>query len=300
MSEIVNKEDNRLPGKKGRHAEKSVVARLLTLGLVVLSGLVFLLQVGAASGSPLSGQEIRELYSQGTEFFHQAAETGESDPAAARDLYTKAALRFERIVEEGAIRNGKLYYNIGNIYFLLDDVGRAIVNYRRAEHYIPNDPNLAKNLAYARTIRKDRLETTEQEKIFQTLFFFHYDLGPHTRLILFAVFYLLFWLIAGTRIFSRRPYTAWSLGISFVFFLIFGISLYVEGRQAGSVREGVILDSEVIARQGDAESYQPSFKDPLHAGTEFKLQEERSGWWLVELPDGRSTWIQSKSGELVR
>jgi tetratricopeptide (TPR) repeat protein len=262
--------------------------------------LFFLYSPVAYGGGSLPDQEIKELYNQATEYFHQATEVSESDPAAAMDLYTKASLRFERLVEEGGIRNGKLFYNIGNIHFLLEDIGRAILNYRRAEQYLPNDPNLAKNLSYARSMRRDKLDINEQEKILQTLFFFHYDLQTQTRLILFGIFYVSFWLAAGVKIFSRRPFTSWGLGVTLLFTLLFGVSLFMEARQANSIREGVIIYPEVIARQGDAESYQPSFEAPLHAGTEFKLLEERTAWWQIELPDGRNAWIPAKSGELVR
>ncbi|MEZ4551129.1 MAG: hypothetical protein R2860_12620 [Desulfobacterales bacterium] len=49
----------------------------------------------------------------------------------------------------GNVENGKLYYNIGNIYFKTKDIGRFILNYKKAEQYIGNDINYAKNLAFA-------------------------------------------------------------------------------------------------------------------------------------------------------
>ena len=262
--------------------------------------LLFVLHAPAYGGAFLSGTEKKELYSQGTEFFHQATELSESDPAAAEDLYQKALLRFERLVEEGNVSNGKIFYNIGNIHFLLDDIGRAILNYRKAEQYIPNDLNLAKNLAYARSMRPDKFDTQNKEKILQTLFFFHYDLGTKTRLILFGLAYISFWIFAGTKIFSRRPFISWGLGVTLLFAILFGTSLIVESRESIMKREGVILATEVIGRQGDAESYQPSFEAPLHAGTEFALLESRGEWWRIELPDGRSSWIPAKSGEMVK
>ena len=271
-------------------------ARTVTVLFIVilsLAGVTF-------AGEPLGEGEKKELYSQGQEFFHQATEISASNPGAAKDLYAKALLRFNRLVEEGGIRNGKLFYNIGNINFLLQDSGRAILNYRRAEQFIPNDPNLVKNLAYARNMRQDKLEIKDQRKIQQTLLFFHYDFETRTRLVLFGISYVLFWIFAGLKIFSRRPYTSWVLSISLCFTLLFGASLYIEGLQSTTSLEGVILDSEVIARQGDADSYQPSFEDPLHGGTEFMLLEDRGAWWQIELPDGRRCWIPEKSGELVR
>lgn len=278
---------------------KNNSAALMKTGIVLVFLLLSLTGVVLA-GEPSAESEKKELYSQGQEFFHQATEIGASNPETAKDLYAKALLRFNRLAEEGGVKNGKLFYNIGNINFLFDDIGRAILNYRRAEQYIPNDPNLAKNLAYARNMRQDKLEIKDQKKIQQTLFFFHYDFGTKTRLILFGIAYVFFWIFAGIKIFSQRPFTTWVLTISLFFTLLFGTSLYAEQYQSTRNLEGVILDPEVIARQGDAESYQPSFEDPLHAGTEFMLLEERGTWWQVELPDGRSCWIPSSSGALVR
>ena len=198
------------------------------------------------------------------------------------------------------MRNGKLFYNIGNIHLLLNDPGRAILNYRRAEEYIPDDPNLAKNLAYARSMRRDRFEVRERQKILQALLFFHYDLPPQSRLVLFGAAYLAFWLFAGIRVFSRRPFTSWGLGVTLLFSLLFGLSLFVEARSAGVKRDGVLLAEEVTGYQGDAASYQPSFEEPLHSGTEFRLLEDRGGWWQIELPDGRTTWIPARSAEMVK
>jgi hypothetical protein len=279
--------------KKNSTAAFVKTATVLVCLLLSLSGV-------AMAGESLTESQEKELYSQGQDFFHQATEISASAPETAKDFYARALLRFNRLVEEGGVRNGKLFYNIGNINFLFDDIGRAILNYRRAEQYIPNDPNLAKNLAYARNLRQDNLEIKDQKKIQQTLFFFHYDFGTRTRLILFGIAYVFFWIFAGIKIFSHRPYTSWVLTISLFFALLFGTSLYVEQYQSTSNLEGVILAPEVIARQGDADSYQPSFEDPIHAGTEFMLLEDRGAWWQIELPDGRNCWIPAKSGELVK
>ena len=271
----------------------------LCTGVILV--ILFLVSAGnGLAGNPLTDSEKLAIYNQGKDFFNQATAIGTSDPETAGDLYGKALVRFNRLVDDGGVRNGKLFYNIGNINFLLDDIGRAILNYRRAQQFMPNDPNLVKNLAYARNLRKDKLGIKEERKIAQTLFFFHYDLDTGTRLVLFGISYIALWIFAAVRIFSPRPYTRWMLVISLLFCLMFGISLYIEHRQAKTDHAGVILESEVIARQGDAESYQPSFEHPLHAGTEFLLLEDRGSWWQVELPDGRSCWIPAKSAELVQ
>ena len=155
------------------------------LRTVIMLALLFLSSAAVVmAGESLTESEKKEVYDQWQEFFHQATEISASNPQTAKALYAKALLRFNSLVDQGGVRNGKLFYNIGNINFLLDDIGRALLNYRRAEQYIPNDPNLVKNMAYARNMRQDNLEIKNQKKILQTLFFFHYDLGTKTRLIL--------------------------------------------------------------------------------------------------------------------
>jgi uncharacterized protein YgiM (DUF1202 family) len=65
-------------------------------------------------------------------------------------------------------------------------------------------------------------------------------------------------------------------------------------------REGVVTVKEVIARRGAGEIYESSFQEPLHDGTEFKLLDEREGWYLIQLPGGDTGWIPVSSAELVR
>ena len=62
---------------------------------------------------------------------------------------------------------------------------------------------------------------------------------------------------------------------------------------------GVITAKEVIARQGDGQNYSPSFKDSLHAGTEFDVLESRLGWIHIKLFDDSDAWIPSSAAELI-
>jgi tetratricopeptide (TPR) repeat protein len=248
----------------------------------------------------LSKTEIADLFSQGKELFRQANEIAASKPLEARDLYRKAALRFERITREGGVQNGKLHYNIGNAYFRINDFGRAILNYRRAEQFIPNDPNLQQNLESARKRRTDRIEEQQKTKVLKTVFFWHYDLSARTRSTIFTIAFLALWGCAAARLFFPRPFLKWIIGVSAVFSVIFLASILVELSNLKQHRPGVILAQEVVARKGDSDTYQPSFKEPLHAGTEFIMVEDRGDWLHLELIDSRRCWIPAKAAGLVR
>ena len=76
-------------------------------------------------------------------------------------------------------------------------------------------------------------------------------------------------------------------------------SVVVETRTQANRVCGVITDQQVIARQGDGPNYPESFKDPLHAGTEFDLLERRSGWFHIMLSDDSEGWIPDNAAELI-
>ncbi len=243
---------------------------------------------------------ISDLYKEARDLFRQADKASSASSEDAMPLYRKAAMRYERIIKEGGIENGKIYYNLGNIYFRMNDIGRAILNYRKAQQYMPDDINLKQNLAYAREKRIDRIEEKQQTKVMKTLFFWHYDLSVKTRIFIFTACFSIFWVSACVRIFFRKPFLFWLIASSAFISILFCGSLAADEYLLKKQRPGVILSAETTARKGNSETYEPSFKEPLHAGTEFILIEARGEWYQIELMDARTCWIQARDAELIR
>ncbi|MEW6355425.1 MAG: tetratricopeptide repeat protein [Planctomycetota bacterium] len=248
----------------------------------------------------LGASEVQSLFFKGNELFHQANDLAAKDPDKAKEIYRQAVLRFERIAEEGGVRNGRLYYDIGNIYFRMGDLGRAILNYRRAERYTPNDPNLIQNLRYARSRCADRIEETQEARILKTLLFWHYDFSARARSILFAVCFIAFWVGGGLRILRKGFAPRWVVAAFGILAVVLFASLFVEAWADSRETAGIVLAGETIARKGDSATYEPSFKDPLHAGAEFQVVEDRGEWINVRLVDGRSCWLPKKDIGLVK
>jgi tetratricopeptide (TPR) repeat protein len=266
--------------------------------------LLVLLTVLTAVWSPmklnaLDKAEVWTLYREGESSFKQANELLQTDPAKARKLFEKAALSFEMVHREGGIENGGLFYNIGNLYFRLGNTGKAIVNYRRAERFMPNDINLQQNLNYARSRCVDKIEPKPQSQALRTIFFWHYDLGGITRAWLLAVFSGSLWLSAGMYLLRRRPWLRYMVVSCAVLSLSLACSLAVDAYEQANVRSGVVLQPEVMGRKGDSTTFEPTFKEPLHMGVEFNLVEERKGWLHIELADGRRCWIPESAAEMI-
>jgi hypothetical protein len=279
-----------------RFIERGLISVLMVLGVSICSIPV---------SSPLLADEpessnLSDLYKEARDLFREADKVTSTSHEDAISLYKKAAMRYERLIKEYGIENGKIFYNLGNIYFRMKDIGRAILNYRKAQQYMPDDINLKQNLAYAREKRIDRIEEKQETKVMKTLFFWHYDLSVKSRLMLFTIFFAIFWISACVRIFFKKPFLFWLIISSAFVSILFCGSLAADEYILKKQRPGVILSAETTARKGNSETYEPSFMEPLHAGTEFTLIEARGEWYQIELSDSRTCWIPSKDAELIR
>jgi hypothetical protein len=252
--------------------------------------------VTTSAKTVLPKDQLSAMYSQANQNFRQA--NSAKDPEQAKKLYEKAILDFERIIEQGRVKNSKLYYNLANAYFLNDQLGKAILNYRRAEKLNSTDENIQKNLAFARSKRIDKIPVKTEKRVLQTLFFWYYDFSIKTKFLLTCIFFGIACLCAAGMIWFGRNGPLMTITIvCCVLTVCFLASVLVESDSSKVC--GVVIAKEVVARQGDGQNYPPSFKEPLHEGTEFDLLEKRPGWLHIKLSDDSDGWIPDTAADLI-
>ena len=270
---------------------------ILRTALVILVGMVLFALSGDAHGELTAGQ-VSSLFHQANEAFRQA--NSATDDSARQKLYDKAVLSFERIINDGRIENARLYYNLGNVYFLKGDIGKAILNYRRAENLHRADSDIRKNLAFARSRRIDEVKVKTEERVLQTLFFWHYDFSTKTKFVLACIFFAVVCISVTVMIwFGARAAARVTTVIGTILAICFISSVVVETRAQARRICGVITAKQVTAHQADWRDSAPSFKEPLHAGTEFDLIEQRAGWLHIQLSDNSDGWITDDAAELI-
>ncbi|MHC4698891.1 MAG: SH3 domain-containing protein [Planctomycetota bacterium] len=239
--------------------------------------------------------------------FDRAQEIQTEQPDRARQLFRSAAQRFESIAASG-IANGRLEYNLGNCYLQAGDVGRAILHYRRAERLIPRDPPLADNLAEARSRCLTTLQPTRRSALLKNVFFWHYETSMSGRWQAAIACYVAFWVLLAIRSIATHYGTGLrvggrTLGVSATVAAVLASALAGSvGAQRSSDRrapEGVITTMDVAVYKGPGTTYQRQFEQPLQAGVEFTLLEDRAGWWNIRLADGKNGWIDASTGDLI-
>ena len=119
--------------------------------------------------------------------------------------YTQATHLYEKLILSG-IHNGEIYYNLGNSYFKMGMLGKAIVSYRLAEIYLPRDEDLKANVSYARQLTKDRIESKQFLSFIKQFCFWYSTLNVRELLLVFLMGHLLLWSLATVKIFWKNEY----------------------------------------------------------------------------------------------
>jgi hypothetical protein len=215
-------------------------------------------------------------------------------------MYAEAAGQFEYLVHDEGIRNGRLFYNIANCWFMANEPGRAILNYRRAQLYLPNDPDIGHNLGAALALRTDLIPEKEPHPLAVRMLGWHCGTSLSTRWWMFAACWIVFWGACFWIQKSSRREARIALAVSGILSAALLISISAEAWAKGRSDQGVVVAKEVLARKGDSNMYAPAFLEPLHSGTEFRRLEDRGDWWHIELADGRTCWIPSRAAERVQ
>ena len=244
-------------------------------------------------------EDLDSLVNKASETFH-LANSNTQQGIDSKKLYLQAAQTYEHVILQGGFDNSKLYYNIGNSYMLAGEIGKAILNYRRALDLNDFDPQIQKNLDYARSQRIDKIKPAVETQIIKQIVFWHYDISLRTRFIAaFSLLLLLIWLVTLRIWIGRFPAVYLLIFSAAVAFSMFAGSVGYECYEKAGVINGVIISDSVSAKQGDGENYPDAFNAALHEGTDFRLVEGRGDWYRIELDNGYSAWIQAKAAEII-
>lgn len=243
-------------------------------------------------------EALRATFDQAIAEFDEGQKLVTTQPDRARQLFRSAAQKFEGIASAG-VSNGMLEFNLGNCYLQAGNLGRAIVHYRRAQRWIPRDPLLADNLALARSRCLTQIPAARGDDVLRSVFFWHYQSSnaARTRVGLGSYSLAFALLIAATL--ARRRFLA-NLGIAVgVIALACGASVAAERWSLRTAPPAVVTAMDVVVYKGPGASYQKQFEQPLQPGVECSLREKRGPWWNLELPDGKSGWVESTSVETI-
>ncbi|MFQ5444475.1 MAG: hypothetical protein ACE5EK_07655 [Nitrospinales bacterium] len=218
------------------------------------------------------------------------AQIAQANDHYASSQYNEAAGLYQDLIDRG-IKNGYLYYNLGNTYIRLGQIGPSILNYIRAKQLLPRDESLTANLNYAIQKTQDQLEPQSPGGM-TAVFFWVNNFNQTEHLIFLLTINLLFWIALGAWTVHKTEF--WNLArktlMAFLFIsaLSFGVKIYIDTESI----TGVILAKEIPVKSAQGEDNVTLFQ--LHEGAVVSIIDRENGWVQIKLNDGKKGWEQEK------
>ena len=211
------------------------------------------------------------------------------------EKYKEAVDQYQLLLNKGY--NGKeLFYNLGNCYYKLDEVGKSILYYEKALKLDPSDEDLKVNLALANTKVSDKLNEIDKGLgawFKKVEFMMPADKFTFLGLLLWIGGFIGF-LFSGIGIlkkFKGINYFLVSLG---AILLLFG---YLQYRILWNGSNAVILEGTVRVKSTPDENSKDVYI--LHEGTKVNLHQITLDWYEISIDNENFGWVRVSEAEVI-
>ncbi len=232
-----------------------------------------------AIASAPSRNEVIKLFTDANEQYLQAAKLiAANDNKAASQKLEEAALQYETMLTQG-FKNGQIYYNLANTYYRQGSLGKAVVNYRRAQRLMPRNDEIDANLRLVKNSTEDKELSQGTPKAIQRIFFWFFLLNQNELTIVAISLYVILMILLCLMIILKYPWLkriliGFSAGLSIAI-----VSLGIKHYEEHGVNQGVIITEKCQVRYGPGEEYEPKFE--IHSGAECIVEGEKDDWYRV-------------------
>ena len=215
--------------------------------------------------------------------------------------YTEAAEIYETMVNAGVV-DDTVYFNLGNSYYKQGDLGRAILNYRRAQVLDPRDSAIAENLTIARLQTLDQIDATNANPLSNLVQYAEewLTLREAAVLALFLWWGISVFVVAAILSRQLRKICLWGAGILSIFLLAGVFSMVNRYYTQQTTPEVVVVAAEVDVTSGPVAAEQYVVEFNLHSGAEVLVTEQRPGWRNIALPGNDfKGWVPVEAVEQI-
>ncbi len=235
----------------------------------------------------LSQDTTAEKFKTGSERFSSG------DYAKALELWTD--------IYKTGYRSAELEFNIGNVYFKLNNIPAAILFFERAYLLKPGDEDINYNLQIASTLVVDRFEEIPQLFFVRWYNLLALSLSTNAWAKISITTFILFLLFLSLYFYTSK-YRLKVLGfwLALLFFIVSLSSLALTLRNKTMIydsQKAIIFSPVVNGKSSPDNSGTDLFV--LHEGTKVTVEDEVSEWYEIRLSDGNKGWIPASSLEII-
>jgi len=215
----------------------------------------------------------------------------------ADEKYDKALEVYKKLKNENQIESADLCFNIGNCYFKLNQLGKAILYYERARMVRPRNRMVNHNLLFARRLVQVTIEDKRPWHIQKLDHWLGYISNEETILLLLFFAGLMFVFVICALIFPHVTLLKRLRLYVGIFLIITAVLMSVNNFIFTNKNKAVVIDDDVKALYGPIRTEKIAFR--LVQGHVVRLVEKRGDWYKIELTNASSGWVQSSHVEAI-
>jgi tetratricopeptide (TPR) repeat protein len=188
--------------------------------------------------------------------------------------------------------NGKLYFDIGNTFFQLEQYPEALLYYYRAQQLRPTDATIDSNIALAQN--KLNISSQKDTAAFDWLFFFHRHFSLPERLQLVFLGTFLAFVFMSLYLWYPRRLIYGAIIATVLLTLPFLLSVCYT--YAFASMDGVMVKSSLLYRDA-GEQYAKVKPEPISSGLKVQILDITVGgrWLKVMTKDGTVGYVPEES-----
>lgn len=224
----------------------------------------------------------------------------EGDSAYIRNDFASAIQIYESLLRKG--ESADVYYNLGNSYYKINEIAKAILNYEKALLLQPGNGDIRANLEIARGKTVDKVEVVPE------IFFVTWtkalinSMSVDSWAIWGIVSFLLLIVSLYFFIFSKQVVLK---KVGFITGIIFLIVVVMANIFASKQKEellnrdtAIIMSPSVTVRSTPSENGTSLFI--LHEGHKVNIKDDSmKDWKEIRLEDGKVGWVPVGSIEII-
>jgi tetratricopeptide (TPR) repeat protein len=210
--------------------------------------------------------------------------------------YLEAINQFQLIIENGK-HSDALYFNLGNSYYKINDIANSIYYFEKALKLNPQDKDILNNLSYSQNMLIDKIDELPKNQVLELLNLFSNILSIDQWVYLGIIFLYLSLLTFVLYYLNKKTNKKKFYFTTCIVFLLFSVLLLSNGiyrfKKENNTINAIIFENKIDFRTEP--NYRSSVVFNLHEGTKVVVKEELSEWTLIQISDGNTGWIESKS-----
>jgi len=234
--------------------------------------------------SPASIALQQQAFDQGNNFY--------------RDKHIEEARKCYEALMDSGVRDGALYFNLGNTYAALGENGLAVWAYEKALRILPRDEALRRNLARL----QPKAEVSAPFFLWAPFVKFYDSFTLNEWLLITDLFFIFGSLFLTAHLLRRHGALAawlrrlvWLCAIALV---VSGCFLAAKIYSTEFVTRAVVVGDKVLARSGPGENFLESLELSAGMGVE-QLELPRDHWVKIKLDTGHSGYVPAETIRMI-